>query len=118
MEPSSRTPEGDDSRCGVCGKPLRIEPSRPPGDAPCPYCGSLTWFSPNASGPDSDSPAAHQWLRAKAAFDHSDWLRARRLLAMALTLDPSNTQCKTALAKAKAKLRDEKRRKPAAKADA
>jgi hypothetical protein len=25
MEPSSRTPEGHDNRCGVCGKDLRIE---------------------------------------------------------------------------------------------
>ena len=24
---------------------LRIEPSRPPGDAPCPACGSLLWFN-------------------------------------------------------------------------
>jgi signal recognition particle subunit SRP54 len=23
---------------------MRIEPSRPPGDAPCPYCGHLLWF--------------------------------------------------------------------------
>jgi len=45
MEPASRTPEGDSNRCPLCGKELRIEPSRPPGDAPCPYCGHLLWFS-------------------------------------------------------------------------
>jgi hypothetical protein len=44
---SSRTPEGESNRCPVCGNVLAIEPSRPPGDAPCPYCGSLLWFSAN-----------------------------------------------------------------------
>ncbi len=48
MEPSSRTPEGEPNRCPVCGKELQIEPSRPPGDAPCPHCGHLLWFSPFA----------------------------------------------------------------------
>jgi signal recognition particle subunit SRP54 len=46
MEPSSQTPEGERSRCPVCGKKVRIEPSRPPGDAPCPHCGHLLWFEP------------------------------------------------------------------------
>ena len=45
MQPSSRTPEGEPNRCPVCGKDLQIEPSRPPGDAPCPHCGTLLWFS-------------------------------------------------------------------------
>src|SRR5262249_34847085 len=44
MNIASRTPEGDPNRCPVCGKRLRLEPSRPPGDAPCPSCGSLVWF--------------------------------------------------------------------------
>jgi hypothetical protein len=49
MEPSSRTPEGEPNRCPVCGKEVHIEPSRPPGDAPCPHCGCLLWFaSPSA----------------------------------------------------------------------
>ena len=47
MEPSTRTPEGEPNRCPVCGKPLQIEPSRPPGDAPCPHCGYLLWFDPS-----------------------------------------------------------------------
>lgn len=41
---SSRTPEGDPNRCPVCGERLRLEPSYPPGDAPCPCCGVLLWF--------------------------------------------------------------------------
>jgi hypothetical protein len=48
MENSSRTPEGDPTRCPVCGKPTRIEPSTVPTvDAPCPHCGSLLWFANN-----------------------------------------------------------------------
>ncbi|QDT49451.1 bacteriophage N4 adsorption protein B [Symmachiella dynata] len=49
MEISSRTPEGDDNRCVICGKPVVIEPSQPPGDAPCPHCGCLLWFGANSS---------------------------------------------------------------------
>ena len=48
MQPSSRTPEGDDNTCPVCGGHVRIEPSRPPGDAPCPHCGTLLWFAAGA----------------------------------------------------------------------
>lgn len=44
MKPSSRTPEGLPNRCPVCGNEIRIEPSRPPGDAPCAFCGHLLWF--------------------------------------------------------------------------
>jgi anti-anti-sigma factor len=42
---SSRTPEGEPNRCPVCGNTLRIEPSDPAGDAPCPHCGHLLWFT-------------------------------------------------------------------------
>jgi Zn-dependent protease len=49
MEPSSRTPEGKPNRCSVCGKDLRLEPSYPSGDAPCPHCGHLLWFNSDAS---------------------------------------------------------------------
>lgn len=41
---SSRTPEGSPNRCPLCGAAVRIEPSRPFGDAPCPACGTLLWF--------------------------------------------------------------------------
>jgi hypothetical protein len=44
MTISTRTPEGNPNRCPLCGRDLEIEPSTPPGDAPCPYCGSLLWF--------------------------------------------------------------------------
>jgi anti-sigma B factor antagonist len=42
---SSRNPEGQPNRCHVCGSELKIEPSNPPGDAPCPRCGHLLWFT-------------------------------------------------------------------------
>ncbi len=56
MEPSSRTPEGEPNRCPVCGKDLCIEPSRPPGNAPCPHCGSLLWFGPPKVGRTGSMP--------------------------------------------------------------
>jgi anti-anti-sigma factor len=42
---SSRTPEGQPNRCPVCGDFLKMEPSNPAGDAPCPRCGHLLWFT-------------------------------------------------------------------------
>ena len=45
MVVSSRTPEGRPHRCPVCGAEVRIEPSVLFGDAPCPRCGSLLWFT-------------------------------------------------------------------------
>lgn len=45
MLPSSRTPEGMPNRCPVCRHDVVIEPSLPPGDATCPYCGCLLWFA-------------------------------------------------------------------------
>jgi anti-sigma B factor antagonist len=42
---SSRTPEGRPNHCPVCGFHLSIEPSDPAGDAPCPRCGHLLWFT-------------------------------------------------------------------------
>ena len=45
MNIASRTPEGRSGQCAVCGTQFCIEPSSPPGDAPCPTCGCLVWFS-------------------------------------------------------------------------
>jgi signal recognition particle GTPase len=44
MAISSRTPEGQPNRCPVCRRRLRLSPSWPSADAPCPHCGSLVWF--------------------------------------------------------------------------
>jgi acyl carrier protein len=44
MTVSSRTPEGLPNQCPVCGKSTVLDPSSPPGDAPCPSCGHLLWW--------------------------------------------------------------------------
>src|SRR5262245_24857338 len=57
MSISSRTPEGTPHRCPVCGANVRIEPSHPGNDAPCPQCGNLLLFDHGAPrvGPGSDA---------------------------------------------------------------
>jgi hypothetical protein len=56
MDTPSRTPEGQPSRCHVCGKPLRIDPSNHPfSDATCPRCGALVLL--NSTG----SPDLSHW---------------------------------------------------------
>jgi acyl carrier protein len=50
MSISSRTPEGTPNHCPVCNSDIRIEPSPPSGDAPCPKCGTLLWFIDSPSG--------------------------------------------------------------------
>lgn len=56
MRISSRTPEGTPNRCPVCGHAVCIDPSHPPGDAPCPDCGCLMWFcSPAEWADDRDA---------------------------------------------------------------
>ena len=45
MTAPTRTPEGRPHRCPVCGNSVVIEPSPPVGDAPCPHCGCLLWFT-------------------------------------------------------------------------
>jgi anti-sigma B factor antagonist len=47
---SSRTPEGRPNLCPVCGSAIKIEPSDPAGDAPCPNCGHLLWFTWDDAG--------------------------------------------------------------------
>ncbi len=49
MTISSRTPDGRPNRCPVCRKRLRLSPSWPTADAPCPHCGSLVWFPAKAA---------------------------------------------------------------------
>ncbi len=62
---SSRTPEGEPYYCSVCGADNRIEPSRPPGDVPCPSCGHLYWFrrGPVISPSEEVQEHAHQAQR-------------------------------------------------------
>src|SRR5262245_11401409 len=73
MTIASRTPEGEPWRCPVCGNELRLDPSRPPGDAPCPHCGTLLWFPPNA-----DEPPRLASPPLQLVFQSSDDPRIRR----------------------------------------
>jgi hypothetical protein len=45
MTIASRTPEGRSHYCPLCDTTICVEPSQPPGDAPCPQCGTLLWFA-------------------------------------------------------------------------
>lgn len=47
---SSRTPEGVPNHCPICDTSICVEPSHPPGDAPCPNCGTLLWFFETSTG--------------------------------------------------------------------
>lgn len=60
MLPSSRTPEGESNQCPVCGRATVIEPSWPAGDAPCPSCGHLVWFT-------GAEPSLTDWLHQDAS---------------------------------------------------
>jgi len=62
MLPASRTPEGEPNRCPICGNALRLEPSRPPGDAPCPHCGSLVWFAASPDHANSVIVEPYAWF--------------------------------------------------------
>ena len=50
MTVSSRTPEGQPNHCPLCDRKITIEPSQPFGDAPCPSCGQLLWFTRRRDG--------------------------------------------------------------------
>lgn len=68
MEISSRTPEGQDKHCTVCGSHVKISPSDPAGDAPCPRCGHLLWFTWEDLG-DVDVIRPTQDLLTRDALD-------------------------------------------------
>lgn len=63
---SSRTHEGDPNLCPACGCRLRLEPSEPSRDAPCPQCGHLLWFAqPTVSQQSETHSAVLHLLEAK-----------------------------------------------------
>lgn len=73
MTISSRTPEGRPNRCPVCQHRLRVSPSWPGADAPCPRCGSLLWFSnPNLL------PSTTQSLQEYTLDDFNDQITVLR----------------------------------------
>src|SRR5262245_283467 len=75
MNIASRTPEGDPNRCPVCGNRLRLEPSQPPGDAPCPSCGSLVWFPAPAASSTETSVRVNGELKPAGGGDSIPLLR-------------------------------------------
>ncbi len=75
MTVSSRTPEGAPNHCPVCGNSVRIEPSIPPGDAPCPNCGSLLWFAHAVFGSDLDVLGQDAILPDLVATNKTDAIR-------------------------------------------
>lgn len=66
---SSRTPEGDPNRCVVCGTRIRIEPSEPTRDAPCPACGHLLWWEVPVPRIPSDSQMHEHMRKVKRMVD-------------------------------------------------
>lgn len=104
MTPSSRTPEGDDNTCGVCGHEVRIEPTRPPGDATCPHCGALLWFADKQADSPATAKAAMHWRRAQVALGAENWQAAERSLNKAASLDPENEGFRQELDRVRQKL--------------
>ena len=81
MRISSRTPEGVPNRCPVCRGDIRIEPSLPFGDAPCPKCGCLLWFI--------GFPSETQWF---FEYEAADEIGERVLARVADNLGVSRQQ--------------------------
>lgn len=98
MKPSSRTPEGSWNRCPVCGKSSRVEPTREPGDAPCPHCGHLLWYRVEAQ----ESEAEVLWRQAvglmgEASYDFDEVIE---ILQYAVKLEPGEARYRRWLRKA------------------
>ncbi len=69
---SSRTPDGLPNDCPVCGAAVRVWPSSPRGDAPCPACGTLLWFVQTSRGAWCFEKAAIGPLLSRTAVDSLD----------------------------------------------
>ena len=100
MLPSSRTPEGNDNQCLICGHEVYIEPSVPPGDAPCPHCGALLWF-PSVSS--QDRKAAVLWQQSHSEIEAENWLDAAFCLQQAIAIDRRNSVFRETLSKVMAR---------------
>jgi anti-anti-sigma factor len=87
---SSRTPEGQPNHCPVCGEHLKIEPSDPAGDAPCPRCGHLLWFTWENVGDAHVITPMGKLLHPKGLGDLSESLAIRP--GMQLVIDFGHVQ--------------------------
>ena len=77
MTISSRTPEGRPNHCPVCDAELALEPSSPAGDAPCPRCGHLLWFTWEDLGDSQVVKLSGNLLDVAAVAPLFDSLKAR-----------------------------------------
>ena len=84
MPPASRTPEGWQNECPVCGQAVIIEPSQPSGDAPCPHCGVLLWFL-------RGNEQAMLWQ----ALGDAHWERFVDFIALQLDIEPGQDRAAT-----------------------
>ena len=75
---SSRTPEGSPNRCPICNASIVLEPSLPTGDAPCPKCGTLLWFTLTSAGIRFYAPDVIASLRERVLLLMADNLGVRR----------------------------------------
>lgn len=97
MLPSSRTPEGDRGRCPVCQAIVRMEPSSPTRDAPCPCCGSLIWFRKRPRRQDALTKKVAA-IRPLIRIDESSIGRRRRLEAFKRSLQLHICEYRVAIA--------------------
>jgi hypothetical protein len=61
---STRTPEGEPLKCGVCGREHLVLSSWPPGDSVCPTCGSHAWLVPRENEEQFPTPNVLQFVPA------------------------------------------------------
>lgn len=66
---ASQTPEPEPCRCHVCGSEVQIEPPAQSGEAPCPRCGYLQWFTWEDLG-DVDVIRPTENLLTRDSLDH------------------------------------------------
>ena len=78
---SSRTPEGEPNRCPLCGADICLDPSRPPGDAPCNQCGTLVWF------PFGKKDRQGRWITRATSFTKDLGLDSLEMADLILTFE-------------------------------
>lgn len=93
-------PEGQPNRCLICGYKMTIEPSNPPGDASCPRCGSLAWFSPRTNV-NEVFVGEVQELNVSTKWEAIQWLVGRLCELGRISLDASDEILPAILAREK-----------------
>ena len=86
MLPSSRTPDGNDGYCVICGQFVRIAPSVTAGDATCPTCGVLLWFDQ----PDESPTFTNSWREFLSTVTSSELTKIKDIVLRAHSSDPED----------------------------